>query len=63
MHLNGKILAPRIECNNLTLRTNIKQLAHQTICLSYSVEIHEKMIVVLSKGTISTDWIHPPLCR
>lgn len=43
-HLSGKILTPRIECNNLTLRTCIKRLARKTICLSRSIELHEKVI-------------------
>ncbi|HBN1710827.1 TPA: IS1 family transposase, partial [Escherichia coli] len=43
-HLTGKIFTQRIECNNLTLRARIKQLARKTICFSRSVEIHEKVI-------------------
>ncbi|QPW26366.1 IS1 family transposase [Edwardsiella ictaluri] len=43
-HLTGKIFTQRIERNNLTLRTRIKQLARKTICFSRSVEIHEKVI-------------------
>ncbi|MCA7613335.1 IS1 family transposase, partial [Escherichia coli] len=35
---------PRIERNNLTLRTRLKRLARKTICFSRSVEIHEKVI-------------------
>ncbi|OZI15399.1 IS1 family transposase, partial [Sodalis-like symbiont of Philaenus spumarius] len=43
-HLTGKIFTQRIERNNLTLRTRIKRLARKTICVSRSVEIHEKVI-------------------
>ena len=43
-HLSGKILTPCIERNNLTLRTRIKHLARKKICLSRSIELHEKVI-------------------
>lgn len=43
-HLTGKIFTERIERNNLTLRTRIKRLARKTICISRSVELHEKVI-------------------
>lgn len=43
-HLTGKIFTQRIERNNLTLRTQIKRLAHRTICFSRFVELHEKVI-------------------
>ena len=42
--LTGKIFTQRIERNNLTLRTRIKSLARRTICVSRSVEFHEKVI-------------------
>lgn len=41
-HLTDKIFTQRIERNNLTLRTRIKRLASRTICISRSVELHEK---------------------
>jgi len=34
-HLTGKIFTQRIERNNLTFRTRIKQLARETICFSH----------------------------
>ncbi|ACR68739.1 iso-IS1 ORF2 [Edwardsiella ictaluri 93-146] len=43
-HLIGKILTQCIERNNLTLRTRIKQLTRKTICVSRSIENHEKVI-------------------
>jgi len=43
-HLTGKIFTQRIECHNLTLRTRIKRLARKAICLSHSIELHEKVI-------------------
>ncbi|EAA3471553.1 hypothetical protein DQF39_23620, partial [Shigella flexneri] len=49
-----------LECNNLTLRTRIKRLAHKTICFSRSVEIHEKSSAPSLKNTYSTDWKRHP---
>ncbi len=43
-HLTGKILAQRIERNNLMLWTRIKRLACKSICFSRSVENYEKVV-------------------
>ncbi|WP_420826175.1 IS1 family transposase [Rosenbergiella gaditana] len=43
-HLTGKIFIHLIECDNLSLRTRIKWLAHRTFCFPRLVEIHEKVI-------------------
>ncbi len=43
-HVVSKKLTQRIERNNLTLRTRIKRLNCKTICVSRSVELHDKVI-------------------
>ncbi|UAN65068.1 hypothetical protein KGP16_11080 [Serratia sp. JSRIV006] len=43
-YLTSRIFTKRIERNNLTLRNHIKCMDHKTICFSWSIELHEKVI-------------------